>query len=511
MANSKASSSTRGTGRKMAIFYLNGVRHQVGDARAGLMFSDYLRYERGLVATKVVCAEGDCGACSVLQLAPGRSSSPGYRPINSCIIPVAQLDGTSLITVDALAKGSELSPVQNAMVLSHGSQCGFCTPGFVAALSGLVDKKVCGKATSCTERETKNALTGNLCRCTGYQPIVDAAMAIDLKQCRPLSERFSSRAQLADLAAVRKKPLAIETDSFSFYAPRTLSEAAKYLRRHPDARIGAAATDLGVAVNKGKISLPRIVSLHLVDDLYRVGPAKKKGRISVGARVTLAELRRQVKKSIPEFARFLDLFASPQIKNTATLVGNVANASPIGDTPPFLLVANAVLRIVGPTGKREVPLEKFYIGYRKTVLRPGELIAAIEFDQPPKIETLALYKTSQRKDLDISAVNAAIRIEWKNRGRTRIKTAKIALGGVAATPIRVPAAETALEALSLDGLGQAEPGSSADRVVEALQASIRPLSDLRGSSAFRRVLVENFVRKFLAEHGPGSLVKESVG
>lgn len=489
--------------RSEAVFYLNGIRHGVSGEQAGMMLSDYLRYERGLTGTKVVCAEGDCGACSVLhaiEIPGGSPSARTFRPINSCIITVGQLDGSRLLTIEALAENEKLSPAQTAMVESHGSQCGFCTPGFVVAMTGLIEKKLCAKQKSCSLQDAKNAFTGNLCRCTGYQPILDAALSIDLKQCRPLAARYSTREQSAELARVRKLPLSIETDGFSFFAPRTLREAAQYLRRYPDARLAAAATDLGVAVNKGKLRLRRIVSLHLVDKLYAVKPVKKE-RVSVGARVTLTELRDAMKKRVPEFARFLDLFASPQIKNTATLIGNVANGSPIGDTPPFLLVANAVVKIVGPTTKREVPFEKFHLGYRKTALRPGELIAAIEFDVPAKTEALALYKTSQRKDLDISAVNAAFRIEWANRNRTRVKSARIALGGVAATPVRVPAAEKALAALSLDVDTFEE---SREAVVTLLQSSIAPLSDLRGTSAFRRLLVENFFRKFLAEHGPGS-------
>ncbi len=489
--------------RSEAVFYLNGIRHAVTQSQAGLMLSDYLRYERGLTGTKVVCAEGDCGACSVLHRfeVPGnRRAKQAYRPINSCIVTVGQLDGSSLLTVEALAENEQLAPAQAAMIESHGSQCGFCTPGFVIAMTGLIEKKLCTQQKSCSIQDAKNAFTGNLCRCTGYQPILDAAVSIDLKKCRPLAARYSTRAQTADLARIRKIPLSIESEEFSLFAPRTLKEAAQYLRRYPDARLTAAATDLGVAVNKGKLRLRRIVSLHLIEELYAIRPAKK-SRISVGARVTLTELREAMKKTVPEFARFLDLFASPQIKNSATLIGNVANGSPIGDTPPFLLVANAVVKVVGPTSKRDVPLEKFYLGYRKTALRPGELIAAIEFDIPAKSEALALYKTSQRKDLDISAVNAAFRVEWANRSRTKVKNAWLALGGVAATPIRIPAAESALRKLSLEVDAFA---ASRESVVEILQASIAPLSDLRGTSSFRRLLVENLFRKFLAEQGPGS-------
>lgn len=482
--------------RNSVVFYLNGARLTVPNAQAGWMLSDFLRYERGLTGTKVVCAEGDCGACSVLRFVPGRSKRPLYLPINSCILTVAQCDGTSLVTVDALARDGKLSEIQSAMVGAHGSQCGYCTPGFVIAITGLVEKKLCAgvRSGNCNAREAKNATTGNLCRCTGYQPIVDATTAIDLALCESIADRFYSKTQAADLARVRREPLLVKNETFTFFAPKTIAAAVKALAKRSDTRVLAAATDLGVAVNKGKLKLDAVVSLNLVDDLYATKISKK--RVTVGARVTLTELRSALKDRIPEFARFLDLFASPQIKNGATLVGNIANASPIGDTPPFLLVAATVLHVVGPGGKRTIPLEKFYIGYRKTSLRRGELIAAVEFDIPPTEESLALYKTSQRKDLDISAVNAAFRIEWADRARTKIKSTRIAFGGVAATPIRCLAAERELAGKSPDATALA-------RALEAIHGAITPMDDLRGSREFRRIIVENLFAKFFREHSSG--------
>ena len=478
--------------RKEVTLYLNGERLAVDAAHSGWMLSDFLRYHRGLTGTKVVCAEGDCGACSVLRYVPGESKRPLFLPINSCIVTVAQCDGSSLVTVEALARDGKLSPTQTAMVRAHGSQCGFCTPGFVVALTGLVEKKLCAgiRSGSCTEREAKNALTGNLCRCTGYQPILDAATAIDLGECESVTSRFFSKAQAKDLKKIRSTALKIETGAVSVYAPRKISDAARALARDSRYQIVGAATDLGVAVNKGKTKLPKILSLHLIDELTKIKATRT--RIWVGARVTLSELRTALKDKVPEFARFLDLFASPQIKNSATLIGNVANASPIGDTPPFLLVAGSTLHIVGPKGKRKVPLEKFYVGYRKTVLRKGELIAGIEFDLPSARENLALYKTSQRKDLDISAVNAAFRIEWSDPEKTKIKKARIALGGVAATPIRGFAAEKVLT-------GKAPNPETLERALDALQSMITPMDDLRGTREFRRVLVENLFAKFFRE------------
>ncbi|MBC7691826.1 MAG: FAD binding domain-containing protein [Methylotenera sp.] len=472
------------------------------------MLSDYLRYERGLVGTKVVCAEGDCGACSVLRLRPMASSKnlPQaarniYLPINSCITTVAQMDGSSLVTVEALASQTAgLTPVQQAMVSSHGSQCGFCTPGFVMALTGLVEKKLCDgvkKGARCTPREAKNCLTGNLCRCTGYQPIIDAAVAIDLSKCASVKDQFYSLAQERELKKVLKDPVKFQNEHFSFFAPTTLKDAAAFLRRQPDARLIGAATDLGVVHNKGKIRLSKLLSLHLIPELYDVKKLSPT-RMTVGSRVTLSELRHFLKDKIPEFAKFLDLFASPQIKNLATLSGNVSNGSPIADTPPFLLIAQATIIVAGPRGKRSIPIEKFYLGYRKTALKPGEFISAIEFDLPKKTESLALYKVSQRKDLDISGVNAAFRITWSDAKKTKIREVRIALGGVGPTTLRLPRTEAALKGLTL----KSDPNSMRlNEVVEILHSEMQPLSDLRGTSAFRRVLVENLFLKFFREQG----------
>lgn len=479
--------------RDKVVFTLNGTLMEVGGDETGMMLADYLRRIRRLTGTKIVCAEGDCGACSVLKR-DSRSRSTRFLAINSCIAPVAQMDGSELVTVDALSEAERLTPVQEAMVKCHGSQCGFCTPGFVIALTGLVEKKLCEKTASSKldEQEAKNALTGNLCRCTGYQPIIDAATSIEPARCTSVATRFSSSKLRSNLQAAAKKPLLIKTEHFQFYAPTRLGDAVRYLSKNPHARIVSAATDLGVVHNKGKIELSHVLSLHLISELATLKKTKG-GRFQVGARVTLSELRRALKKDAPEFARFLDLFASPQIKNVATLIGNIGTASPIGDTPPFLLVSGARVHLRGPKKKRIVALSEFYKGYRKTAMKAGELIESIDFELPSKNDTVALYKISQRKDLDISAVNAAFRVRWADAKRSRITDAKIALGGVAATPLLLKKASTLLAHFKTN-----DDGLSA--IVNALHAETSPMSDLRGTSAFRRVLVENLFKRFVREH-----------
>ncbi|MGZ3672102.1 MAG: xanthine dehydrogenase small subunit [Bdellovibrionota bacterium] len=481
--------------RKTVLLYINGVRHEIGAERAGWMLADYLRYEKGLTGTKIVCAEGDCGACTVLRFFPGvgkksAGRSRDFLSVNSCITTMAQLDGSSLVTIDALAKGDELSPVQEAMKSCHGSQCGFCTPGFVMALSALVEKKInAGEAGKLDRKEAQNALTGNLCRCTGYQQIVDAAASVEVRTCESVGKRFYNSAQEKELKAALEKPVLLEGGEFSFFAPVGLGDACRFLSRAPTTRPLASATDLGVVHNKGIRRIEKALSLHLVPELYAL-QISKKGVVSAGARVTLAELRRELKEKCPEVARFLNLFASPQIKNIATLVGNVANASPIADTPPFLLACNAVVKIAGPRGKRSVPLKDFYLGYRKTDLRKGELIAAIEFTLPAADELFALYKISERKDLDISCVNAGLALSLDAKGT--IRGARLAFGGMAATPVRLTRTEKLLEgkAPSLELLGVAQA---------SLQEELTPLSDVRGSSAFRRVLAANLLKRFFRE------------
>jgi xanthine dehydrogenase small subunit len=356
----------------------------------------------------------------------------------------------------------------------------------VVKLSGLVEKKLaCGEKGKLGEKEARNCMTGNLCRCTGYQPILDAATRIDLSRCESVKDKYWSSSQEKELKKALAKPVELNSERFSFFAPTALSEATKYLAKEKDVRILASGTDLGVVHNKGKIQLNKILSLHLIPSLYELKVAG--GSVRVGARVTLAELREALKDSAPELARYLDIFASPQIKNIATLIGNVANASPIANTPPFLLTYEAVVEIVGPRAKRKLPLKDFYLGYRKTALKRGELVTAIEFEIPGESDQWAVYKVSERKDLDISSVNAGFRIVRDKKGS--VKKAIVAFGGVAATPVRLPRTEKYLAS------GSAE----LTRAQVLLQEEIAPISDVRGSSAFRRVLASNLMEKFFRE------------
>ncbi len=475
--------------RTSVSFTLNGTRHDATGAHAFQTLAEYLRFTRNLTGTKIVCAEGDCGACTILKSEDGKS----FVAMNSCIALVAQMDGAHLVTVEGLKQGEDLAPAQKAMMKCHGSQCGYCTPGFVMAMTWLLEKRKPIDA-----QTAKNHLTGNLCRCTGYQPIIEAAVEAGAKPI-PAKETYAVRyltpAKVRDLAGAAKGSVEIAYDSptlgrMTFYAPATTSELLKYRKKNPNSVIIGAATDLGVLYNKGKAAPSQLLSLHLIPELYKI--VASKSRVRFGARVTLANVRRTLEKASPGLETVLDLFASPQIKNTATLVGNIATASPIGDTAPVLLALGAVLEVATPgkPKRRKISLGDFFLGYRKTALKAGEVITAIEFDLPKKNEYFRFYKTSQRKDLDISCVNAAV---WMKFGpKNRIAEARIALGGVAATPLRLRETEKHLR-------GKLPSPGLWDESIGHIQSEITPLSDLRGSAIYRRVLAENIVRSLVHE------------
>ncbi|HXH75556.1 MAG TPA: FAD binding domain-containing protein [Bacteriovoracaceae bacterium] len=481
--------------RNKIVFYLNGKRREEGPEKASMMLAEYLRYDQALTGTKIVCAEGDCGACSVLRYFPHIKQgidTDNYLPINSCITLVAQLDGSSLVTVDALKKNNELHESQRAMVECHGSQCGFCTPGFVVALTGLVEEKIAKQEKNLSAQDAKNCMTGNLCRCTGYQPIINAALSIDIEKCESIKERFFTEHQHLELKKAFLQSVALESPEFSFFAPKTMKDALDFLKANPETKIVASGTDLGVVHNKRKIQLTKLLSLHLVEDLYEI---KKSGNeISLGARVTITEFRHFIKAMVPEFATYIDVFASPQIKNIATIVGNIANASPIGDTPPAFLALNANVEVASLNGEREIPLNQFFLAYRTINIHPGEIITRLKFDLPRKQSILRFIKVSNRKDLDISAVNLAINLEWKDQAKKQIGEIIIAAGGVAATPLRFLRTEEFLKKNPLTI-------ANLDLAIKELHSEFNPISDVRASSSYRHVVIENHFRRFLCEVG----------
>jgi xanthine dehydrogenase small subunit len=476
--------------RNQIIFYLNGKRHTVENHQAKMMLAEYLRFEKNLTGTKIVCAEGDCGACSVLRYFPHEHSNQNYQAINSCITPLAILDGSSLITVEGLKNQDKLHPVQESMLKCHGSQCGFCTPGFVVALAALVEENKSEQKKEIKVSEAKNAMTGNLCRCTGYAPIIEAATEINLKDCDSLKERYYDSKQAQDLKDIFKSGVSIKNSSFQFFAPKTIKEASLYLKDNPEARIIASSTDLGVIHNKRKTKLPHLVSLHLINELYEI--KETSGEITLGARVTIEAFRKYLKNSLPELSRYIDIFASPQIKNIATVVGNIANASPIGDLPPALMALEAQVKITGPDKTRVLPLEKLFLSYRKTDLAVGEIIESVTFKIPTQDCDYRLFKNSNRKDLDISAINLAIKINWKDKSKKEMKNVVIAGGGLAATAIRFPKTEQYLKNHSLSS-------KTIHEASNLMQTEFNPLSDLRASESYRRLVISHYFKRFFSD------------
>lgn len=466
-------------------FILNGTPVSVSGDDAFMSLSDFLRDRRRLTGTKVVCAEGDCGACTMLVASPLGPQAGRFKSINSCISFVFQMDGHQLVTIEGLPKDGELHPCQQSMVDCFGAQCGFCTPGFVGSLAYLAESaKTEGFALS--EKRVRNYLTGNLCRCTGYEPILKAGETMDLAKTELLSERFESMTKAKQALAWLKSPVKVTSGKREIYLPSTMAEAIAYKKEFPETKLVSGATDLGVLINKNRLDWVRVMSLQNVAELHdiRVGASS----VFVGARVTYDQIEETLGKEYPEFGRLLHIFASPQIKHRATLVGNLVNGSPIADGIPFLMAAGATVKIEGASS-RAVPVSKFFLGYKTLDLAANEIVAGVEIPLQPG-ET-CLYKASVRKDLDISVVTFA---SCYRLDGGRVKDATIVVGGVGPSVLRIPAVEDFLR-------GKEWSKTNFEQAAELLRQSIKPLSDLRGTAGYRSKVAGNFVMKMYYEEG----------
>ncbi len=449
---------------------INGVRQKIQGIDAFRTLSDFLRYEQGATGTKVVCAEGDCGACTVLTKS---GTEENFKSINSCIAFMWQLDGQEVVTVEGLKKNDELHPAQLAMIQCQGTQCGYCTPGFICSMAQLAqDSK--NENVVIDSKRAKNYLTGNLCRCTGYDSIIEASTKMDLTSLPDLNSAI-----VFDSASVE-----LEFDRQKIYLPQTLSEARTYLREVP--KIVSGATDLGVLHNKGRWSPQVMMSLKNIPELAHI--TRSATHITIGATATLEQCSRELESDFPEFSRLLRIFASPQIKNSATLVGNMMNASPIADSIPFLKSADARIHLLSPTGERVVDINEFFLeGYKKMDLKPQEIVTHISL--PLNGLSFKLYKVSKRKDLDISAVTLAIGFEKKGDQLLRFQ---LSLGGVAASVLRLKTLESQM-------LNRALAEKDFIHLFNEIDPLITPQSDVRGSSDYRRLLVRNLLLKFFHE------------
>jgi xanthine dehydrogenase small subunit len=481
-------------------FVLDGEIRAVDGVAPTRSVLNFLREDLGRTGTKEGCAEGDCGACTIV-LAELAGNAVRFRAVNSCIQFVPTLDGKELITVESL-KGPDgaLHPVQRALIDCHGSQCGFCTPGFVMSLFALYKTKQ-----NPTASEIGDALAGNLCRCTGYRPIIDAGkkmyeyaaegqdhhqhwMNCSFSTASDREITQSEREMIERLHAIRRsKMLVVRQGAATFYAPTTVKELADIRAEYPDARILAGGTDVGLWITKQHKDLPTIIYVGEVAELKTI--RNTEAGIDIGAGASLTDAYDALVGAYPELGELYRRFASPPIRNAGTLGGNIANGSPIGDSMPVLMVLGATLVLRKGRRTREVALDEFNLGYQKTALEPGEFVERVRVPRREPSWQLRTYKISKRFDQDISAVCGAFRLTLE---RGKIAEARVAFGGMAATPGRASAAESALA-------GREWSEATVKAAMAAIDRDFSPITDMRASAAYRRSVAHNLLYKFYLE------------
>jgi xanthine dehydrogenase small subunit len=449
---------------------------------------DWLREEMGEKGTKEGCAEGDCGACTVV-LARLRGGRLAYEPFNACILLLGQIDGAELITIEDLAAGGDLHPLQQAMVDAHASQCGFCTPGIVMSLFAAYHA-----GAPQTYPELCDQLAGNLCRCTGYRPILAAAS----ETCNGApTDRFaaSARERAAALAGLADNRDVFVGDEVAFFAaPASLDSLAALYARFPDATLVGGATDVGLWITKQLRDLKRVIWLGRVAGLDTIGESAD-GALSVGATLNLEDALPLMGTIHPDLKELLRRFGSRQVRASGTVGGNIANGSPIGDLAPALIALGGRVVLRKSARTRVLPLEDFFIAYGKQDREPGEFVLAVEAPRLAGHQRYRAFKVSKRLDEDISAVMLAARFDLDGR---KITGARVACGGMAATPKRAAKAERALVGASLD-----EPATW--RLArEAIDEDFAPLTDMRATAAYRKTVAANLLEKALMEISGGS-------
>jgi xanthine dehydrogenase small subunit len=497
---------------KTIRFVRRGEPVALGNVPPDRTLLELLREDLGACGTKEGCGEGDCGACTVVVAEPAADGGLKYRAVNSCIQLAHAIDGRALWTVEDLAAGDgTLHPAQEAMVRCHGSQCGFCTPGFVMSLFGMYQNHVC-KGGAITRELAQEELSGNLCRCTGYRPILEAAQRmadlprVEVDESRILSqlELFSGHSREGgnpvlpppDPAAGERTPwvpasagmtgVARMTDG-GYLAPESLRDLLAARAAHPQAQLVAGTTDVGLWITKQHRRFDAVLDVTRCEELRRIEGYEH--HIAIGAAVTLTDAYAALVAHRPQLQTFASRFAGLPVRNAGTLGGNIANGSPIGDSMPLLIALDAQLVLMSTRGHRHVPLEAFYTGYRRNVLAPDEIVAWILVPRPRPAEFLRAYKISKRFDDDISAVCLALRIELDGE---RVARVGIGAGGVAATPVRAMKTEAFL-------LGNAWSEATARRAGELLREEFQPISDMRASAAYRSQVLGNLPYRFWLE------------
>ncbi|WP_409362550.1 xanthine dehydrogenase small subunit [Acidovorax soli] len=453
---------------------------------------EVLREDLGCTGTKEGCGEGDCGACTVV-LGEERGGKLHYSAVNSCIRLAHSVDGMALWTVEDLAedplirpaspapaaeKTITLHPAQEAMVQCHGSQCGFCTPGFVMSLFGMYQNHVC-QGQPITRELAQEELSGNLCRCTGYRPILDAA-----QQMAALPAMAVDEAQLLSQLAQLQPPAVAGT---AYLAPTTLPALLAARAAHPGAQVVAGCTDVGLWVTKMHKQYAQVLDVTRAAELLQLD--EDAHQISIGAAVSLTDAFAALVRQWPQLHSFSARFAGLPVRNSGTLGGNVANGSPIGDSMPLLIALRAQIVLASVRGERTLPLEDLYTGYRQNVMAPDELLVRIIVPRPSVTEALRAYKISKRFDDDISAVCLVVNLDIEGGV---VRRASIGAGGVAATPARARHTEAALT-------GQPWSAETVRKAADALQAEFSPISDMRASGAYRRTVLASLLQRFWLE------------
>lgn len=473
--------------RSTVIFFLNGEKHEVPAASPTQTVLQYLREELHLVGTKEGCAEGDCGACAIAEASEDHQGRVHYRVINACIRFVPTLDGKSIWTIEGLATDGRLHPVQQAMVDYHGSQCGFCTPGFVMSMYALYAQEGTRQP---TRSQVLDQLSGNLCRCTGYRPIIDATLNMGTyPEGGP--DHAQVQDQLHSLEATRSLSLAFSSGEQTWHAPRTVDELAGLLQENPQAVLLAGGTDVGLWITKQLRSLRDIVYLGNIPELQQMH--REQGWLRIGAGVLLEDAYHELILDYPELTELWKRFASTPIRNSGTFVGNLANGSPIGDSAPVLIALDAriVLRLGGR--RRELPLEDLYIAYGKQAREPGEFIEAVLIPERDPGVLVASYKISKRFDQDISAVCSAYAVRLEGG---IVASVRIAHGGMAATSRRAFHTEAAL-------LGQPWTEPVVHEAMRVMGQDYQPLTDMRATDRYRLKVARNLLYRFYLETATG--------
>jgi xanthine dehydrogenase small subunit len=469
---------------KTLRFLRRGQVVTLDDVDCNRTLLDLLREDLHCTGSKEGCGEGDCGACTVV-IGEAKNGKLELRAINSCIRLAHSIDGMALWTVEDLANGKDLHPAQIAMVKCHGSQCGFCTPGFVMSLFALYESK---DGQSISRSQVQGALSGNLCRCTGYRPILDAAQAMqDLPAVRVDQAAVLEGLRHLNKPDRKKASRASANPNTSYMSPTTLMELLTLRARNPDAQLVAGCTDVGLWVTKMHLQFAHILDVTRVKELRRV--EQYKHHIAIGAAVPLTDAFAALVADRPQLASFAHRFAGQPVRNSGTLGGNVANGSPIGDSMPLLIALGANVVLISTRGHRELRIEDLYTGYRKNVMAKDEVLAWIKIPKAVKAEFSRAYKISKRFEDDISAVCLAIDMHME---KGMVTKASIGVGGVAATPVRACQTQAAL-------MGQPWSAATVQATMLVLRNEFRPISDMRASAAYRTEVLGNLLQRFWLE------------